>query len=138
MRLPPDPRSPARARGFVTATLAEWDVPGVDHDAALLVNELATNALLHTRAPAELVLQAGTDELRVEVHDRSAALPRRRRYSGTSTTGRGLWLLDAIASAWGVERTGGGKQVWFTLPLTPGTSPDNGVLAFDYDAIEAL
>jgi anti-sigma regulatory factor (Ser/Thr protein kinase) len=135
LSLPPDPRSPSRARGFVTRTLAGWELDGVDQDAALLVSELVTNALLYTRADAELVLRRAEAELRVELHDVSTVLPRRRHYSEMSTTGRGLALLEAVAASWGAERTARGKQVWFTLPLDPA---QEAAFPFDLDAVEAL
>jgi hypothetical protein len=41
--------------------------------------------------------------------------PRLRRHSTEATTGRGLQLLDSVASAWGVEPRSAGKTVWFEV-----------------------
>ena len=34
----------------------------------------------------------------------------------TDTSGRGLRIVDMLCSAWGVERDGVGKIVWFAVP----------------------
>jgi anti-sigma regulatory factor (Ser/Thr protein kinase) len=135
--LPADPQGVSHARRFTTQTLIRWSLAHISDDAALLVGELATNALLHGGEPAELRLVADDQEVRVEVHDSSGLLPRARHYGPTSTTGRGLRLVNSLSSAWGAERTANGKQVWFTLPL----HPDPGVeqaFVFDLSAIEPL
>lgn len=53
--------------------------------------------------------------LRVEVTDGSSRRPVRREIDGEVTSGRGLVLLDALASDWGVEPRGDSKCVWFDL-----------------------
>jgi hypothetical protein len=49
--------------------------PGLADDAALVVTELATNAVLHGRQPAVLRVLQGDDHLRVEVQDAGTDLP---------------------------------------------------------------
>jgi PAS domain S-box-containing protein len=85
----------------------------------LVVSELASNALLHGAAPVVLrVAPAGEGGgARVEVHDGSRTLPVRPRRGSDGLTGRGLALIDAVASAWGVDATPEGKAVW--VELTP-------------------
>ena len=53
--------------------------------------------------------------MRVEVHDGSTQLPVRKHYSNMSGTGRGLLLVERMASEWGSDRTADGKVVWFEL-----------------------
>jgi anti-sigma regulatory factor (Ser/Thr protein kinase) len=130
--------SVAQARRFTSQTLTRWSLGNLSDDAVLLVSELATNALLHAREPTELHLEADGRQLRVEVHDGSPLPPRARHYGLTSTTGRGLRLVDAISSAWGTEPTDTGKRVWFTLPVDGSDGEREELFVFDFDAIEPL
>lgn len=117
LELPAEPASVPAARRFVRRRLVEWGAPADVLDlAALLVSELATNALIHSRGPFVLQVEQAGDRLRVQVLDRSAHLPTMQVGEPTATTGRGLRLLDELAEAWGVERSqGGGKSVWFEM-----------------------
>ncbi len=54
---------------------------------------------------------------RVAVADESTTPPAAKGYRADDATGRGLQLLDHLAAAWGWERTGTGKIVWFDLPV---------------------
>lgn len=133
LTLPPKATSPARARRFVAETLATWGAEGGD-DAMLVVSELVTNALLHARTPMELtVTEHGADRVRLSVTDGSPQVPRQRDFSVESGTGRGLRLLDSIATEWGVERHAEGKTVWCVVGLG-----DADYAEFDVDAVEAL
>jgi hypothetical protein len=55
------------------------------------------------------------------VSDSSPALPGAKHYAPDAGTGRGLLLVDSLASSWGVIALPAGKVVWFTL-----TEPGNG------------
>ena len=92
------------------------DASGACDDAAALVSELATNAVIHARTPFTLVVSRIEDRVRVDVHDGSAVLPRRRAYGLDAATGRGLRLISTMSSDWGIEAETGGKVVWFELP----------------------
>lgn len=98
---------------------------GVSEDEAvtqilvLLVSELVTNAVVHTGRPAVLRMQLpegpapqphGT--VRVEVSDASARPPLQRHAAGEDTGGRGLELVDGLASRWGWLPEGTGKRIW--------------------------
>jgi anti-sigma regulatory factor (Ser/Thr protein kinase) len=109
-------QSPALARGFVAGLLqgAGWEV-AVD-TATLLVSELVTNALHHGMAPCSLHVRFLPDELlEVAVEDGDAAIPTLEHPDQLSEHGRGMLLVDALATAWGIRPTAHGKQVWFTL-----------------------
>lgn len=135
LSLPANATSPSRARTFVVRTLTGWGVPAVD-DAALLVSELVTNALLHARTSMVVSLaEDGPDAVRLAVADGSVAALQERHFSLESGTGRGLRLLDAIAIEWGVERRDDGKTVWCRLPVDGGSA---AYAEFDIDAVEAL
>ncbi|WP_055490885.1 ATP-binding protein [Streptomyces sp. TP-A0356] len=120
--LPAQRSSVAVARRSVDAWLGSRQLPAdVRADAALLVSELVTNAVIHTPSTrvlcaVELVPDAG---LGLGVHDEDVTgrgLPPCR--PGTDDeSGRGLLLVREIAAAWGVERSAltGGNVVWATL-----------------------
>lgn len=85
-------------------------------EATLLVSEVVTNAVLHAATGIELICTVETGRLCVEVRDRSPVLPGRRHYHDDAMTGRGLGMVEELASAWGVEPAPtGGKTVWFEL-----------------------
>lgn len=108
-----DWESAGAARRFVSATLASWGCDAFDYVATLLVSELVSNALLHAGTELDVVLRRPDGGIRVEVHDRSRRMPARKHYSITSTTGRGLALVEDLARDWGAEVTAEGKFVWF-------------------------
>jgi len=83
------------------------------------VSELVTNAVLHARSSAEVTMRLGKGELWVGVSDESTGAAARKRYGPDAGTGRGLLLVERIATAWGTEPSGAGKLVWFQL--APGT-----------------
>lgn len=109
-----EPDAVPRARRLVRSALME-ERPELAFDAELVVSELVTNAALHGEPPV-VVRVLVNRVIRVEVLDRSHAgpivLPR-----GTATmTGRGLSMVAAVASRWGVEHLDpGGKMVWAVL-----------------------
>lgn len=133
--LPPDPASVPAARRFAGSVLAAWEL----HDAAwtclLLVSELTTNAVIHARTEFTVELHRVAERLRVCVVDASPLAPAVRRYGGDATTGRGLRLLESVATAWGVEPEGAGKSVWFELDIAhPGSArswDDGGEVELD-------
>lgn len=84
--------------------------------AQLLASELVTNAVLHARTPLVLGIELQGPRLRVTVEDGSAGLPARRHSGADATQGRGLVLVESLASAWGCDPTQSGKRVWFELP----------------------
>lgn len=106
----------------------------------LLTSELAENAVLHAGTEYEVALRVTDDEIEVTVSDRGAgpleahlAQPR-RRYGRASTHGRGLSMLQRLASAWGTRHEADGThRTWFTLLRTPAAptvaapaAPDTG------------
>jgi anti-sigma regulatory factor (Ser/Thr protein kinase) len=115
---PAELRSAAEARRFAERTLRDWGWDGLIESARLLVSELIVNAVIHAHTPAELCMRGDGSVLRVEVSDGSSLAPRRRPYSPTATTGRGLMILEAVADHWGVEIGAGTKTVWFELEAT--------------------
>jgi hypothetical protein len=116
LTLPPTARSARRGRRFIVQVLTDWQCDGLVDAAALLASEVITNAVLHARTALTVTIQrVEADAVHVEVSDGSPYLPRRRPADEDATTGRGVRLLDALASSWSVRTTATGKTVAFTL-----------------------
>ncbi|MFJ9942153.1 SpoIIE family protein phosphatase [Streptomyces erythrochromogenes] len=112
---PGDPEALVAARHMIGAAVRAWGARERADEIELVADELIVNALMHTDGPAIVTLRilAGHEHrLRVEVADRSSALPRRREAGDSGVSGRGLMLVDRLADVWGVEPRGSGKCVW--------------------------
>jgi anti-sigma regulatory factor (Ser/Thr protein kinase) len=109
------PASVARIRRFAVET-SRSTAPAVDADTvALLVSEVATNALVHGAGRVRVRVRPTVRGLRVEVHDEDSTLPSRRQATPMDEGGRGIALVDALSSGWGAETTPDGKTVWFEV-----------------------
>ena len=128
LRLAPTATAPAAARLYVRDVLQYWRLalPGQDviDRAELLADELVTNAVVHARTPLRLRLELRGDLLHIAVHDASPRLLRLVPDDPEAETGRGLRLVEQLASFWGIHRRpDGGKVVWCTLRLWPRRGP---------------
>ncbi|MFG3131778.1 SpoIIE family protein phosphatase [Streptomyces tendae] len=116
-RLARDPAEVGRARAAVREQLHDWGLPKLAAPAELMVSELVTNAVRHSRArPVELRL-VRADTLLCEVDDDDHDLPALESAGPEDETGRGLRVVSTLARAWGASRTNAGKTVWFELTL---------------------
>ena len=112
--------SPGRARRFVEETLVGWDLVSFVPDSTLVVGELAANAVLHGRSMFTVALSRSGPGVELTVGDCSSAPPRRVPLSVDRTEGgRGLLLVDAIATRWGHRTVGTGKLIWAELGPAP-------------------
>ena len=87
-------------------------------DVELLTSEVVSNAVRHANLDPsqEIVLRIVSDGyVRVEVADPGPPFEAKRRRRGSGSSGWGLFLVDALATSWGVEPEGAGKKVWFEL-----------------------
>ena len=106
----PVPRPELVLEPAVPGRLAAWDVspfgevlPG--HDGS---------------SEFTLRLRRGHEAIWVEVFDADMRLPRIRSAGESDEGGRGLYLVDQLATRWGSRPTKDGKAVWFELPLKVG------------------
>ena len=118
-RLPNDATAPGVARRFLRTRLEDWGVDEDTVEAALLcVSELVTNAVIHTGTGSELSTQVEDAFVTVLVRDGGGAgtvhLPAVSDEPLT-VSGRGLTLVDAVASAWAAEHGTDGTTVWFEI-----------------------
>ena len=84
---------------------------------ALLVTELVTNAILHARTPLQPRDRDAPRSVRVCVEDSSPQTPEVHHYGTDAVTGRGLALVEQLASSWGVDTTPTGKVVWCEITI---------------------
>jgi anti-sigma regulatory factor (Ser/Thr protein kinase) len=101
-------------------------IPHVRDDAEILVSELVTNAVRHALSagtPLRLLIVRMDGRLRIEVHDPSPVRPSLRQVDLMDETGRGWFLVAAIADRHGIDRTDYGKSVWCELTAWPQAVP---------------
>jgi anti-sigma regulatory factor (Ser/Thr protein kinase) len=113
--LPPAAASVRDGRRFVSGVLESWGMSELVETAALLTSELLTNSVLHARTDIVLTMSKHDAGVEIVVHDGSRAAPRRRRRPHDATTGRGLELLERLASSWEVSLDEDGKSVRFVV-----------------------
>ncbi|MDP9434335.1 MAG: SpoIIE family protein phosphatase [Actinomycetota bacterium] len=113
------------ARRLAAQALSGWGITGtVADDAVLLASELVNNAVTHTGRPRRLRVRRLVDRLVLEVSDADPRPPQRSGSNGPhggdggEEGGRGLVILDALASGWGVRFDGTGKVVWCEVALS--------------------
>jgi anti-sigma regulatory factor (Ser/Thr protein kinase) len=115
--LTPHPTSVGAARRFVRDVLMSRQVadPVVD-TVELLTSEVVTNAIIHGRSGPLLAVLVTERAIRVAVGDVSPELPVRRLGRLDDVSGRGVVIIDELATSWGVERErNGSKRVWFEV-----------------------
>jgi serine/threonine-protein kinase RsbW len=113
----------AAARRFVTEALAGGS--DLRETARLLVSETVTSTLDQARfglgdGTFEIAYAVAGGRLRVEVSDDGGpARLRRRVHDVHAENGRGLRLVQTLASRWGVREDTRGRTIWFELDLHP-------------------
>ena len=113
------PASVHTARALVRDAVGAWGLDGLGDTAALLTSEMATNAVLHARSSFLVEVRRTPQGMRVSVSDRSAGVPTPRRHGPTAGTGRGLAMVEQLATRWGSAGSTGSyaKTVWFELAV---------------------
>lgn len=111
----------APARRWAAGHLKEAGVDGHLLDVlVLLVSEVVTNAVAHASPPVHMRLEVSDSVARVEVTDQAREVPVIRRPEPTQAGGRGVGLVDQLATRWGVvtsEDDDSLKTVWFEVAL---------------------
>jgi anti-sigma regulatory factor (Ser/Thr protein kinase) len=115
------PESVAEARRFAIDALG--DLPGdIVNDVAVMVSELATNALVHAATSFTVSVDRRERRVHVEVTDAGSGIPTRRSPGETEPHGRGLTIVEELSDQWGTTHPAGdvGKAVWFTINIPLG------------------
>jgi len=97
-------------------------------DAALVLSELLSNAIRHARplpgAMVEVSWALVDGSVTVAVSDGGGPTrPRARHLSPSAAGGRGLAIVEHLASTWGVQSSTAGMTVWAVLPAPPCLPP---------------
>ncbi|WP_338675861.1 ATP-binding protein [Streptomyces sp. SCSIO 30461] len=108
---------PGRLRQLIRGRLIQWAQPDVIETVQLLLTELATNALRHGQGQDidVRVLFCG-GQCVIEVADGTPDPAELRDVTPDDEHGRGLFLVDAIADAWGTSPDG--TTTWCSLSLS--------------------
>src|SRR5258708_203106 len=127
--LPWAPSSVATARWQLSADLREAGlVTTAIGDAALVLSELLSNAIRHARPLPGALVQVSwalcEGSLTVSVRDGgSRTHPHAGHPSPSAVGGRGLAIVECLASTWGVQDSTAGVTVWAVLPAPPCRRP---------------
>ena len=110
----PSLEAPAAARRDLRGFLVDVGHEELIPIASLLVSELVTNSIVHASGAVTLRASWGDDRLHVDVRDQGGGTPTAR---DPETSGRGLRIVDALATRWGRLHPfdGAGCATWFEL-----------------------
>ena len=111
------------ARGFALGMLEPWRGEQLAADIALVVTELATNAVLHAGSAFCVSLALSGGAIRISVSDTLPLGANGVDQHLAAVSGHGLGVVAAIATRWGVESVPSGKAVWAELPLPGSPAP---------------
>lgn len=112
----PASEAPRQARRFIEDALRRWGHSDAQlQDARLLLSELVTNAVTHAGSPFSVSLRSEGSRVRLAVRDGSRTEPQMRPVVHEAESGRGLQIVGALSTDWGVIRTPAGKTVWAEL-----------------------
>ncbi len=118
--LDPHLASPRRARALFRRACMDWALGNAYDEAALVVNELVTNAVRHARTSCRLDIRLDARGLRVAVRDQGPVHAALIDDTGhMPRCGTGLHLVAALSHRWGVEQHADGKTVWVDLAPRP-------------------
>ena len=95
--------------------LASTCPPETIENAALLVTELVSNVVVHAHTDMLLVVDVVPGRVDLRVQDSSEATPERQDIAPDAINGRGIAIVEELATSWGVERRQGKKVVWAIL-----------------------
>ena len=115
--------SAREARNLVTEACLRWNQPALVPDAAIVVSELVTNAVVHAMTIFTSRVSLRPRYVHVAVRDGSLLPPVMPSRDGRREGGRGLMLITAVAASWGHLQTHDGKVVWATLRRVDDASP---------------
>jgi len=117
-RFPNEAASVGAARRYVLDAVD--DVSSDDADAvAVMISELAANAVRHTGSHFTVAVDRTAEEIRVAVSDSGPGDPVVREPRPEEPSGRGLQIVRALSAEWGVIPAQGtqGKTVWFSIAV---------------------
>ncbi len=84
-------------------------------DGALIISELATNAIIHGGSPFRVAIELTPEVVRISVEDVGPGLPHSRRMFRDALGGRGVAIVEELSHRWGCDPLEGGKVFWVEL-----------------------
>jgi anti-sigma regulatory factor (Ser/Thr protein kinase) len=116
LRLPRVASSSSLARTETEGFLGAQGRPDLVPDAKIVVSELVANAVLHGADPIRLQVVVGLG-VRIAVFDGDPRTEQvlARASHPSEPDGRGLCIVESLATAWGAADCDGGKLVWAAL-----------------------
>ncbi|MEU1601512.1 SpoIIE family protein phosphatase [Streptomyces sp. NPDC005708] len=118
-----DLQAVASVRHHLSDLLPRWNSEALLNDLQVVLSEVVTNALVHAQSDVDIRLRRHVNGVRVEVQDNSPQPPvptvivADESMNAQAESGRGLLIVDALATAWGSSPAGRGKTTW--IEMTP-------------------
>ena len=114
LSLLPAPESVRTARDRLRELLDSWATEEKRQTIVLLLSEVVTNAVRHAPGTVHITVTLFADRVHARVRDENPRTPQPR--APDETGGRGIQLLQRLATRWGVDQhPGDGKTVWFEV-----------------------
>ena len=118
-----EPASVSAARRELALELDLYDVhPDIIEDAELVLTEILGNAIRHCapveRSDLDVSWTVLPDAVSISVEDPCQQFPTLRSAAPDAPSGRGLAIVEALSTEWGVDRTARGKRVWARIALS--------------------
>jgi anti-sigma regulatory factor (Ser/Thr protein kinase) len=123
---PATAEAPQSARAFLRTALQTWKLDGFGEVTELLTDELVANVVRHVGSPVTLRATSEGATLRIEVDDPSTDVPVLQHPETHDASGRGILLVDALATKWGTDVHDDGKTVWFEIDVSTATREVHG------------
>ncbi len=112
-----DATAPKAARDWIVEQLENWELTDLRDAAELLISEIVTNAIRHAGSVPTVTAAVSDGVVEVGVTDRDPAHAPHITWVADplATSGRGMAIVDTLATEWGTAQLADGKQVWFRL-----------------------
>ncbi len=109
--LPALPATVRISRNLVRNSLENFPTELVD-DISLATSELVTNAVIHAATDISLTIELWDSAIRLVVDDTHPDISKIVIQDEQTDSGRGLSIVNSLATAWGIEETMSGKKLW--------------------------
>jgi hypothetical protein len=119
-------QTPQAARAFLRDTLQTWELDGLGDVTELLADELVCNVVRHVGGAMQLRAVRRASSIRIEVDDPSTEPPVLQSPDPLDERGRGILLVESLATTWGVDIHDTGKTVWFEIDVDTATEEVHG------------
>lgn len=111
LHLCPTPHSGPTARLVLTRELRQWNLDHLIDNATLVAGELVANAI-RLGDIFTVAFHLTSHSVKIEVTDTSPAEPTIKNPTPDAENGRGMLLIEALSTDWGVRHHPRGKTVW--------------------------